>query len=325
MAKYITNEEFFNQLNSCEYGRQYIELVTNHKNHLGKKEEGEDHHMYMKAICGKNSHLVRLSYYNHCLAHLLLAKAGFKLDAWWSHKALCVINKMSGKAQYSNLTDLEKADLELEGWAEARKLSAIKMSEFQIERYKDPNEREKASKGQIERYKDPKERERMSKTMKETMNRPEVKEKVSKAMKETMNRPKVKEKVSKAAIERYKDPKEHEKSSKAQKERFKDPKEREKMSKAMIEAKNRPEVREKMSKAAKEALNRPEVKEKMSKSQKEVQNRPEIKAKTSAGQVGRKVINNGQEEKRVYVEELSYYFSIGWKLGQKHAHVKKSA
>ena len=345
MAKYITNEEFFNQLNSCEYGRQYIELVTNPKNHLGKKEKGDNHHVYMKAICGENSNLVRLSYYNHCLAHLLLAKAGCELDALWSFKALLVINRMDGKNQYNNLTDLEKADLELEGWAEAKEMANKKMSKFHKERFANMTDEEK---------------EAFSKTVKEVNNRPEVKEKRSKSQKERFANMTDEEKAafSKTIKEVNNKPEVKEKISLYQKERWSNmtDEERNNLIQKHIETNNRPEIKEKRSKSLKirftnrtdeelaafkqkqkEAQNRPEVKEKRSKSEKErfanmtdeeraalsktikeVQNRPDVKAKISASNKGKnkgkiKIINENEPSfKMIFPVDLPYWESLGW-------------
>jgi len=332
MAKFISNEEFFIQLNSCEYGRQYIELVTNPKNHIGKKEKGDDHHMYMKSICGDNNHLVRLSYYNHCLAHLLLAKAGCELDAWWSGKALLVINKMSGKAQYNSLTDLEKADLELEGWAEARKISNIKNSEMTKERYannkeeiltkrfntlaqRTPEEIEATHQKYVEvqkkRYSNPDERKRSGELSKRGWaNKPEA------------EKQQFSDDISVRMTAWWANVSEGQKSemgvkiSKSNKERW-----------ANLPEEEKQEYIRKMTEINRNTIaNRTEEKrQEICQIQKEINSRPEVKAKKSAGQVGRKVINNGIEEKRVYPHEIEYYLNLGWKIGQKCSHVKKSA
>ena len=92
--KHISKEEFFNQLNSCEYGRQYLELVNNLENHLEKKDKGEVHHIHPKKMGGdlkSPENLVKLTTFNHCLAHVLLAKTAMHLHSNWIGEALMPI------------------------------------------------------------------------------------------------------------------------------------------------------------------------------------------------------------------------------------------
>ena len=121
--KHISKEEFFNQLNSCEYGRQYLELVTNPTNKLSEDAEGEDHHLYMKKICGENKELYRLSYYNHIKAHILLAKAGLEGHFSWTGKALRAVQAMLMRT-CKKLYELEQIKPEeIEFFAELRALA----------------------------------------------------------------------------------------------------------------------------------------------------------------------------------------------------------
>lgn len=125
IMKHISKKEFFNQLNSCEYGRQYLELVTNPENHLGKKDKGEVHHIHPRKLGGDlkaPENLVKLSVFNHCLAHVLLAKAFIELNITGKHEALLMISMLSRK-QYKTLSDIEKITLEdIYNWSILRQL-----------------------------------------------------------------------------------------------------------------------------------------------------------------------------------------------------------
>lgn len=415
--KYISKEEFFNQLNSCEYGRQYIELVTNPKNHIGKKEEGEDHHMYMKAICGENSHLIRLSYFNHIKAHIILAEAGIQGNFWWQHKAKTALTQFTRK-QWDKLSDIEKITFEeIYHWSELLKNGHKAAGIIQSINWKNKPEEEKRAKvnkfkntinnrteerrneisdncrnGQLKRFSENPEAREMCRQgsinawkNKSDEEKQQYSEKMSNVMLNTWenNKEEILNKRFNTLAQRTSEEIEatHQKYVDAQ-SRIWDNKTEDEMKAwsdkiaeawankpeeekqqfsddisvrmtaywASVSEDRKSEIGEKISKSHKERwanlseeekqeyirkmteinrntiANRTEEKrQEICQIQKEINSRPEVKAKKSAGQVGRKVINNGIEEKRVYPNEIEYYLNLGWKIGQKCSHVKKSA
>ena len=131
--KHISKEEFFKQLNSCEYGRQYLELVNNPENHLGKMDKGEVHHIHPKKMGGDlkaPENLVKLTTFNHCLAHVLLAKTAMQLHSNWIGEALMPIVWLGQGQQFHSLSELEKITLEdIYNWSELIKLGHKKQAE----------------------------------------------------------------------------------------------------------------------------------------------------------------------------------------------------
>lgn len=129
--------------------------------------------------------------------------------------------------------------------------------------------------------------------------RPEVKAKKSAAAKAACSCPDVKAKMSASAKAACARPEVKEKKSKAAKAANSRPEVKAKY----FAANERQEVKDKRREGLKSANARPEVKAKRSASQKEAQSRPEVKAKHSAAMIGRVFVNNGQINKRVFLED----------------------
>ncbi len=104
-------ENFYEKLNNCEEGRQYICLVENaQKENRGiKKEKGfEIHHIHPRKLGGDDSEAnkVKLTNYEHSLAHLLIAKA------FPCNETLNAIKIMGIYKTFNNLSKEEKETIE---------------------------------------------------------------------------------------------------------------------------------------------------------------------------------------------------------------------
>lgn len=104
----MTSLEFYTLLKSSERGKEYLDLIERSKNRNLQKEKGyEIHHIQPRGLGGTNAedNLVKLSVFEHCLAHVLLAKI------YTSPVTLKPISKMSYK-QFKDLSDLDRVTLE---------------------------------------------------------------------------------------------------------------------------------------------------------------------------------------------------------------------
>lgn len=113
----MTKIEFEQKLQeSCE-GRKYLDLIaSNIRRNLVREKGYELHHIHPRGLGGENNqeNLVKLTIFEHCLAHTYLAKA------FPSPQTLKPIARMSSR-QYLDLSELEKVSLdEIEGWASLR-------------------------------------------------------------------------------------------------------------------------------------------------------------------------------------------------------------
>lgn len=148
--KHISIEEFISNLKSVPSGVEYFNLVMN--NQISKDEEGENHHIYMKAICGDNSYLFRLSYFNHVKAHIILAKAGIEGNFKWQYKALKALTEFTRK-QIKSLTDIEKIEIEANHYSELRKLALTingkHLADANREYWKNISDEERKKRGEI--------------------------------------------------------------------------------------------------------------------------------------------------------------------------------
>lgn len=106
----LTREKFLTKLRETIEGQRYLEFVLNseRRSRSVTRERGyELHHIQPRALGGTNEleNLIKLTTYEHCEAHLLLAKA---LPCY---ETLYPITKLCGK-QIKELTDLERVTLE---------------------------------------------------------------------------------------------------------------------------------------------------------------------------------------------------------------------
>lgn len=106
----ITEKDFYSILEQTQEGRKYLEYVYDPVK-FGRptvREKGyELHHICPRAFLGSNAqnNLVKLTVYEHCEAHLLLAKA------FPCYETFFPITKLCGR-QIKELTDLERLNLE---------------------------------------------------------------------------------------------------------------------------------------------------------------------------------------------------------------------
>ena len=114
----ISSQDFYKTLNQTEEGKRYLQLVNQAKASCRnwKKEFGfEIHHIQPRSLGGElkdRNNLVKFTYYEHCVAHALLA------IAFPCVETLCAIKRMSHK-QINRLSDLDKTSLEdIYGWSE---------------------------------------------------------------------------------------------------------------------------------------------------------------------------------------------------------------
>lgn len=117
-------EVFYRQLDSSSWGKKYLTLI---REKVPKEATlTEVHHIQPRALGGSNSrtNLVRLTVYQHILAHIYLAKA---LPCRETLLPLTWICSKSVK----HLTDLEKVNLEsLPEWTELREKALEKRSKL---------------------------------------------------------------------------------------------------------------------------------------------------------------------------------------------------
>lgn len=110
MKTTISEEDFYSILGQTQEGREYLDYVCDpaKRSRSIVREKGyELHHICPRAFLGSNSqnNLVKLTVYEHCEAHLLLAKA------FPCYETFLPITKLCGK-QIKELTDLERTSLE---------------------------------------------------------------------------------------------------------------------------------------------------------------------------------------------------------------------
>ena len=115
----IDKAQFLQTLEESEEGQQYLKLVYQAKKNdstLDAESGYEIHHIQPISLGGENipANMVKLTLFNHCLAHLMLAKI-FPVPEMYF-----VLNKMSGKI-HKNLSDLEQITLEdVYRWSKVR-------------------------------------------------------------------------------------------------------------------------------------------------------------------------------------------------------------
>lgn len=83
---------FFKELKSSEYGRKYLEII--HKGRHSKcSEAGELHHIYPRSFeegkIDDKANLVRLTTYDHLLAHYYLAMCIPNQHTCWAFRMMC--------------------------------------------------------------------------------------------------------------------------------------------------------------------------------------------------------------------------------------------
>lgn len=104
----MTEQEFYRILEDTREGREYLDLVSSCTSRSLVSEPGfEIHHIFITSLGGKNvqENKVKLTVFEHCRAHALLAKA------IPCYKTLQPIVMMSN-GQVQKLEDLEKVTLE---------------------------------------------------------------------------------------------------------------------------------------------------------------------------------------------------------------------
>lgn len=109
---------FYTKLQTTDEGREYLNLVNRVKSERKVKVRGdgnEYHHVHPKGLGGLQSgETILLTPFEHCLAHVLLAKAIPCAET------LYPVSLMS-ESQFKKLTDLDKVTLEqIYGWSTAR-------------------------------------------------------------------------------------------------------------------------------------------------------------------------------------------------------------
>lgn len=104
--KIISKEDLSAILQQSVFGQQYLALISSAPT-LREGQRFEIHHKHPRALGGNNEtdNLIKLSTYDHCVAHVLLAKAYPCLET------LNPIIMLSGK-QVRSLSDLERSSLE---------------------------------------------------------------------------------------------------------------------------------------------------------------------------------------------------------------------
>lgn len=110
-------QEFYDSLDQNPDGRAYLKLIDRSKSQsLEAKKGHEIHHIHPKSLGGtdETDNLVRLSMYDHCLAHLWLAKVFPCPETYF------VLNKLSGK-RFERFTEVERITLEeVYQWSKVR-------------------------------------------------------------------------------------------------------------------------------------------------------------------------------------------------------------
>lgn len=140
--KIISKEEFYETLKTNNYGIQYLDLIQKvllENRGLQRQVGYEKHHIHPISLGGEvksESNQVKLTIYEHCQAHALLAKA---LPCY---ETLVPISRMSFK-QYVRVQDVDKISLEeTYQWSELRTQSCL----VRRGRHLTPEHREKISK-----------------------------------------------------------------------------------------------------------------------------------------------------------------------------------
>ena len=132
----MIEQDFYDQLNVSEAGRDYIALIESCKSRALIPESGyEIHHRFPTSLGGLNvnANKVKFTVFEHCKAHALLAKA------IPCYKTLQPITYMS-VAQVQKLEDLEKVTLEdIFEWS--------KLREKALHHPKSPEHRKRLSEG----------------------------------------------------------------------------------------------------------------------------------------------------------------------------------
>ena len=144
----MDSKEFLGKLGKSEEGRKYLDLVARNKNRRNLKwERGfERHHIQPRALGGSDSssNLVKLTVFDHILAHIYLAKA---LPCYDTVAATCI---MCGR-RIKTLSEVEKITLE-----EAYRQSEIRQLRRKYRKPKTDEENryfvEQSKKTRIERY-----------------------------------------------------------------------------------------------------------------------------------------------------------------------------
>lgn len=113
----MLEQDFYEQLNVSEFGKQYLQLVRECRYRVLVPEKGyEIHHIQPTALGGLNTseNKVKLTVFEHCKAHALLAQA------IPCYKTLQPLTRMT-LGQVTKLCDLEKMQLEsLYHWSDLR-------------------------------------------------------------------------------------------------------------------------------------------------------------------------------------------------------------
>lgn len=113
----MSTEEFYSALQLNEYGKQYLELIekVRSENRVKVRNDGNElHHVHPRALGGTEGELVLLTCYEHCLAHVLLAKTIPCLET------LSPVTRLSN-SQYRSLKQIQQITLEeIYGWSQIR-------------------------------------------------------------------------------------------------------------------------------------------------------------------------------------------------------------
>jgi len=118
----ITVEKFYGDLVKTENGKDYLNLIQKARERKDRTFSGsvfEIHHVFPVSLGGSDfpDNKVKLTVYEHCLAHLLLAKCFTYPETYF------VLNRMSGK-KFLQLSDLDRVTLEeIHQWSQTRELA----------------------------------------------------------------------------------------------------------------------------------------------------------------------------------------------------------
>lgn len=118
----ITAEVFYRKLIETKDGEQYLDLIQSARTRENQEpliDSFEVHHIFPISLGGSDfsSNKVKLTFYEHCLAHLFLAKCFSYPETYF------VLNRMSGK-KFLQLSDLERVTLdEVYLWSQTRELA----------------------------------------------------------------------------------------------------------------------------------------------------------------------------------------------------------
>ena len=113
----MTSEEFYTELQRSDSGREYLGLISLCQSRSLRREPGfELHYVFPRSLGGENtsSNLVRLTVFEHCQAHALLAKA---LPCYQTLQPISILSN----GQVKKLEDLDKVTLEEQyAWSKLR-------------------------------------------------------------------------------------------------------------------------------------------------------------------------------------------------------------